>query len=407
MNRRDSGDMVTGHGSRVAFLGVFLLLTSGCAAAGAYSATSAGPPKPIREVLPNGVVLIVQEHRASDVVAVQLWMRMGGRDEAPDELGLAHYIEHMIFKGTRTRPPGSIDRMIEGFGGTSNAFTSYDTTHYDFVVPVKHLRATVELLADLAVNASFPPDEIESEKKVVFEEMNLVEDDPDKFLLRRLYEVAYSPHPYGRQILGTHEFIERLRRDRLLAFYRKYFVPKNMVVVVIGAVKPAEVRSAVAAAFGKIPSRPGGRPELPPPPAIDATRRVDVSRPEKQAYLGLAWKTAPTGNEDIYPVDLLTYILGDSPRPPGHSRTRSPTSGGSARSRLRRSRPSRASTSATTTTRACVSFRRGPRSEAAVVPPGAPRSRRPAGRRRPRSPVRGRRPDPPRAARQRPDGHRA
>src|SRR5438093_9383644 len=203
--------------------------------------------------------------------------------------------------------------MIEGFGGTSNAFTSYDTTHYDFVVPVKHLRATVELLADLAVNASFPPDEIESEKKVVFEEMNLVEDDPDKFLLRRLYEVAYSPHPYGRQILGTHEFIERLRRDRLLAFYRKYFVPKNMVVVVIGAVKPAEVRSAVAAAFGKIPSRPGGRPELPPPPAIDATRRVDVSRPEKQPYLGLAWRTAPTGNEDIYAVDLLTYILGDSP----------------------------------------------------------------------------------------------
>src|SRR5438034_1303871 len=401
MNRRDSGDMVTGHGSRVAFLGVFLLLTSGCAAAGAYSATSAGPPKPIREVLPNGVVLIVQEHRASDVVAVQLWMRMGGRDEAPDELGLAHYIEHMIFKGTRTRPPGSIDRMIEGFGGTSNAFTSYDTTHYDFVVPVKHLRATVELLADLAVNASFPPDEIESEKKVVFEEMNLVEDDPDKFLLRRLYEVAYSPHPYGRQILGTHEFIERLRRDRLLAFYRKYFVPKNMVVVVIGAVKPAEVRSAVAAAFGKIPSRPGGRPELPPPPAIDARRpgrrlggsgrsspRSPRTRSTSRRRRG---SRRPTGR----------------PRPPGHSRTRSPTSGGYARSRLRRPRPSRASTSATTTTRACVSFRRGPRSEAAVVPPGAPRSRRPAGRRRPRSPVRGRRPDPPRAARQRPDGHRA
>src|SRR6184192_3258493 len=268
MNRRDSGDMVTGHGSRVAFLGVFLLLTSGCAA-GAYSATSAGPPRPLREVLPNGVVLIVQEHRASDVVAVQLWMRMGGRDEAPDELGLAHYIEHMIFKGTRTRPPGSIDRMIEGFGGTSNAFTSYDTTHYDFVVPVKHLRATVELLADLAVNASFPPDEIESEKKVVFEEMNLVEDDPDKFLLRRLYEVAYAPHPYGRPILGTREFIERLRRDQLLAFYRKHFVPKNMVVVVVGGVNPAEVRSAAVATFGRIPPGSAGRPEPSPPPTID------------------------------------------------------------------------------------------------------------------------------------------
>src|SRR2546426_1337308 len=305
--------MNTVHGSRAALVGAVLLLVSGCAAAGGYSVTSVGPPRPLREVLPNGVVLIAQEHRASDVVAVQLWMRMGGRDEASDELGLAHYIEHMIFKGTPTHPPGSIDRLIEGFGGTSNAFTSYDATHYDFVVPAAHLPVTVELLADLAVNASFPSDAIESEKKVVFEEMNLVEDDPDKFLLRRLYEVAYSPHPYGRQILGTHEFIERLRRDPLLAVYRKYFVPKNMVVVVVGAVKPAEVRSAVAAAFGKIPSRPGGRPELPPPPAIDASRRVDVSRPEKQAYLGLAWKTAPTGNEDIYPVDLLTYILGDSP----------------------------------------------------------------------------------------------
>src|SRR5437899_11553063 len=133
MNRRDSGDMVTGHGSRGAFLGVCLLLPWGCAAAGAYSGTSAGPPKPIREVLPNGVVLIVQEHRASDVVAVQLWMRMGGRDEAPDELGLAHYIEHMIFKGTRTRPPGPPDRMSEGLGGTSHLFTSSDASRADVV----------------------------------------------------------------------------------------------------------------------------------------------------------------------------------------------------------------------------------------------------------------------------------
>src|SRR2546429_2403274 len=108
MNRRDSGDMVTGHGSRVAFLGVFLLLTSGCAAAGAYSATSAGPPKPIREVLPNGVVLIVQEHRASDVVAVQLWVRVGGRDGGPHELRPAPQLRHMIFKGPRTPPPRPI-----------------------------------------------------------------------------------------------------------------------------------------------------------------------------------------------------------------------------------------------------------------------------------------------------------
>src|SRR3989442_13234058 len=108
MNRRDSGDMVTGHGSRVAFLGVFLLLASGCAAAGAYSATSAGPPKPIREVLPNGVVLIVQEHRASDVVAVQVWVRVGGRGGAPDRPRLADHNQHMTFQGPGTPPPAAV-----------------------------------------------------------------------------------------------------------------------------------------------------------------------------------------------------------------------------------------------------------------------------------------------------------
>jgi zinc protease len=288
-----------------------LLLLAGCASvAGSRPVALA---KPTREVLPNGVVLIVQEHRASDVVALQLWMRMGGRDEAANELGLAHYIEHMLFKGTPTRPPGSIDTMIEGFGGASNAFTSYDTTHYDFVVPVEHLRAGIELLADLATNASFPPNEIDNEKKVVFEEMNLVEDDPEKFLLRRLYEVSYSPHPYGRPLLGEREFIQKLTRPGLAQFYHKHFVPKNMVLVVVGAVDPARVRPIVDATFGRIMAVPPTPRETLPVPMLDRSRRVDVPRAEQQGYLGLAWKTAPTGSEDIYAVDLLTYILGDSP----------------------------------------------------------------------------------------------
>src|SRR2546430_16688746 len=176
--------MNTVHGSRAALVGAVLLLASGCAAAGGYSVTSVGPPRPLREVLPNGVVLIAQEHRASDVVAVQLWMRMGGRDEASDELGLAHYIEHMIFKGTPTHPPGSVDRLIEGFGGTSNALTSYDATHHEFLVPAEHLLATIELLANPATNASFPPHEIEREKKGGFEEMDLAPADPRRLPVR-------------------------------------------------------------------------------------------------------------------------------------------------------------------------------------------------------------------------------
>jgi zinc protease len=290
---------------------LLVVLLAACATGG--SASTAPVQGPLRTVLPNGVVLIAQEHRASDVVALQLWFRVGGRAETADELGLSHYIEHMIFKGTPTRPVGSIDRMVEGLGGTSNAYTSYDYVHFDVVLPAREIRAGIDLLADIAVNASFPPDEITSEKKVVFEEMNVLEDDPDKALVRRLYELGYEPFPYGRPILGTRKDIEALGRDQLLRYYRKYYVPRNTVLVVVGAVAPSAVVPLVEAAFGKLTGGDGKAPSLPAVPALDRSRRLDVKRPEKQGYLGMAWRAPAVADEDVFAVDLLTYILGDSP----------------------------------------------------------------------------------------------
>ena len=290
-------------------LGVLFLAGCATSAPGARPESS----RPRRDVLPNGLVLITHEHRAAEVVALQLWVRAGGRDESPSELGLSHYLEHMLFKGTPTRPPGSIDILIEGIGGTSNAFTSYDYTHYDIVVPVAALRTAVDLLADMGVNASFPPAEIDAEKAVVFEEMRLVEDDPEKFAQRRLGQLAYSPHPYGRNLLGTKEQITALTRAPLNAYYKKYYVPKNMVLVVVGAVSHAQVREAVDAAFGKLPGGEVQRAQLPPPPQITGGRRDDIRRPEQQSYLAMGWRAASTNDPDTYAVDLLTYILGDSP----------------------------------------------------------------------------------------------
>ncbi len=298
---------------RTRFAGLALagLILGGCATL--QSAPTPAATTPRRDVLPNGLVLITQEHRAADVVALQLWVRVGGRDESAGELGLSHYLEHMLFKGTPTRPPGSIDTLIEGLGGSSNAFTSYDYTHFDVVLPARSLREGIELLADIGVNASFPPAEIDSEKAVVFEEMRLVEDDTEKFAGRRLSELAYSPHPYGRPILGTHDKIEALTRAPLNAYYKKYYVPRNMVLVVIGAVSYAEVRAAVDATLGKLPGGKVTRPTLEPSPALTGGRRADVPRPEQQAFLALGWRGASTSDADTYAVDLLTYILGDSP----------------------------------------------------------------------------------------------
>jgi zinc protease len=135
-------------------------------------------------------------------------------------------------------------------------------------VPSRGLRTGVELLADMGVNASFPPAEIDGEKAVVHEEMRLVQDDPDKAASRRLGELAYSPHPYGRPILGTPELITALTRDPLQRYYKKYYVPSNMVL---------------------------------------------VPRPEQQATLAMAWPAAGGNDPDTYAVDLLAYILGDSP----------------------------------------------------------------------------------------------
>jgi zinc protease len=282
----------------------------GCALSTGERRSSPGPG---REVLPNGLVLITHEHRAADVVALQLWLRVGGRDESAEELGLSHYLEHMLFKGTPTRPPGSIDRLIEALGGQSNAYTSYDYTHYDLLLPARHLATGLELLADIAVHAAFDPGELEAERKVVFEEMRLTEDDPDRYLLRRLYELAYAPHPYGRPLLGTPELIGALTRRRLAAYYGKYYQPDAMVLVVVGAVDAGEMRRRVAATFGRLAGRAAPRPALPPVPSLAGGRRTDVERPERQAYLGLAWRTSPTNQPDVYAVDLLTYILGDSP----------------------------------------------------------------------------------------------
>src|SRR5215475_15185631 len=131
---------------------------------------------PTRYVLHNGVRVLIQEYPSSEVVAVQLWVRAGGRDEAATELGLAHYLEHMLFKGTATRPTGFIDRDVEGVGGRMNAGTSLDYTYYHMVLPATRALSGIETLADISVNATLEDQALQSEKRVVLEEMRFGED---------------------------------------------------------------------------------------------------------------------------------------------------------------------------------------------------------------------------------------
>jgi zinc protease len=296
--------------ARTVLFAVATVISGGCAFVSTRSSLPPGLAPPVRQVLSNGVRVVVQEHRASDVVALQLWVRAGGRDEATNELGLAHYLEHMLFKGTTTRPTGFIDREVEGVGGRMNAGTSLDYTYYHMVLPVSRVGAAIDLLADIGVNASLEASVLDAEKRVVLEEMRLSEDSPRRFLARQLQEAVFDGHPsYGRPVIGTPELVRGLTRDTLLAFYRRLYVPEAFTLVVVGAVGPAEVLDHAQRTFGRLP-RTGNLP-LPAlvPPAL-APRRVDVPRPGTQAYLAIGWHAPRIDHPDMPAVDILVSILG-------------------------------------------------------------------------------------------------
>jgi zinc protease len=270
-----------------------------------------GPSEVVRRQLSNGVRVLVQEHPASDVVALQLWVAAGGRDEAPTELGLAHYLEHMLFKGTPSRPTGHIEREVEGVGGRINAGTSLDYTYYHAVLPARHAAAGIEMLADIAVNATLDAGTLEREKLVVLEEMRLSEDNPRRHLARHMYAVLLDGHPYGRPVIGTPELIRPLTRDTLTSFYARHYVPEAFTLVVVGAVDRNAVLGMAERTFGRLPSTGFRRATL-PVVTVGEPRHIAMTRPGRHAYLGMGWLAPPIGHADTPALDLVVAILGQS-----------------------------------------------------------------------------------------------
>jgi zinc protease len=297
---------------RAVLLPAALALAAGCGGVAASALSRPADtdlPPPSREVLPNGLRLIIQDHRAADIVAVYLWVGVGVRYERPDELGYSHFQEHMLFKGTDKWGPGYIDRAVEGVGGRSNAVTSFDYTAFYIVVPSEAMAMAVELLADMAFRSTFDPEEIVREREVIFEEARIEADTPRTAIIRQLYGLVFADHPYGRPVLGTRETMLAATRERLKAYNQKYYTPENMSLVVVGPVDPAAVRAVVKRTFGAVPAR-GYKPEpVPPPKPIRGVVRYQVERPERQAILALGWQAPRADDPDGFAVDLLTSIL--------------------------------------------------------------------------------------------------
>ncbi len=289
-------------------LAMALLAVAGCSLP--PRAVSRGLPPPSREVLANGMRLVVQEHHTSDIVALQLWVGVGGRDEGPEERGFSHFAEHMLFKGTEALPRGFVDQEVEAVGGRSNAGTSYDYTYYYMLLPAARAARGIAVLADVAVNSRFDADELAREREVVFEEMRLGEDNPRRALHRHLYDLVFQGHPYGHPVLGDPAALRAATQSTLRGYYKRHYATPNMTLVVAGPVDPAEIRAIAAETFGRISSTAYARPLPPLPTPIPAGRSLVVERPEQQASLGLGFLAPPLGHDDMPAVDLLAHILG-------------------------------------------------------------------------------------------------
>src|SRR5262249_12174421 len=296
-------------GLRIA-LALLVVCASACSAAKSLPSSSTGPP-PSRHVLSNGVRVVIQEDRAGEVVALQLWVKVGSRDELADELGLAHYLEHMLFKGTVTQPAGFIDRDVEGVGGRMNAGTSLDYTYYHMLLPATRALSGIETLADISVNATLEDQALQSEKRVVLEEMRFGEDNPSRFLVRQLYVATFRDHPYGRPVIGRPDVIRALTREQLFAFYRRYYVPQAFTLVVVRAVRRDQVVPRAHRAFARLPGV--ASPRLPVPTrAAGRDARVDLTRPVSHAYLAMGWIGPRIDHADMPALDLLVSVLGQT-----------------------------------------------------------------------------------------------
>lgn len=299
---------------RRAALWLAVALVAGCAGSSARSgrlpaAAEAELPPPVRSVLRNGMRLIVQDHRASDIVAIYLFVGVGTRHETADQLGYAHFQEHMLFKGTDKFGPGHVDRVVEGVGGRSNAVTSFDYTTFYLILPTEATATGVQLLADMAFRSTFAPDEIAREREVIFEEAHIEQDNPKTAIVRQLYGMVFAGHPYGRPVLGTRETMMAATQERLRAFNRRYYTPENMTLVVAGPVEASAVRTMVDRSFGQMGTT-GYRPiPLSPPRRLGGTARRTTERPEQQAHLALGWQAPRSDDPNGDALDLVTTIL--------------------------------------------------------------------------------------------------
>ncbi|HET7020893.1 MAG TPA: pitrilysin family protein [Xanthobacteraceae bacterium] len=266
--------------------------------------------------LANGIeVVVIPDHRAP-VVTCMVWYKVGSADETPGKSGLAHFLEHLMFKGTANNPAGRFSQVVATIGGQENAFTSADYTGYYQRVPRDQLKQMMEFEADRMTGLVLTDDVVRPELNVVLEEQNMrVGNNPAARLGEQMDAALYLNHPYGRPVIGWRQEIEQLDREDALAFYRRFYTPNNAIVIIAGDVTPEQVRALAQDTYGKVPRVADIKPRLrPQEPVHEAPRTVTLGDPRvtqpslSRYYLVPSSTSARPGESEA--LDVLAHVLG-------------------------------------------------------------------------------------------------
>lgn len=266
----------------------------------------------VKDTLPNGLTLVTEEVPAVRSVAVGVWLKRGSRHEAEAASGISHFIEHMVFKGTKTRSAERIAAEVDSIGGYMDAFTAKEYASFHLKVLDEHLPLAVEILGDIVLNPLFDPAEMAKEKKVIFEEMGMVEDTPDDLVMELFAEAFWPGHPLGRPILGTRKTVGRFRREDLSSYFSRVYHPGNILIAAAGHLEHGKVAALVSRHFSGLDGKPGPRSPRGRAPRV-VTRTIARSKKElEQVHLCLGARSYPQAHPDRYAVYVLNTVLGGS-----------------------------------------------------------------------------------------------
>lgn len=280
------------------------------APAASSSAATAAAPGPQQFTLANGMTLIVQPDRRAPTAVQMVWVRVGSMDEVDGTSGVAHALEHMMFKGSKDIKPGEFSRRVAQLGGQENAFTTRDYTGYYQQIPVGSLEQVMKLESDRFTNNQWPDDEFKREIEVVKEERRLrTEDQPRALLGEQQSAAVFTASPYHRPVVGWMSDLDAMTPDDAREFFKRWYVPANAVLVVAGDVDVAQVRAMAEKYYGRIPSRavPARKPRT--EPAQRGIRRLEFKAPAEQAYVSLAYRVPQLANIDDLNSDAWSLVV--------------------------------------------------------------------------------------------------